>query len=217
MHTRPLAARAGRLAAAALLALLLHGCAAAPGLAVARPAGGTDREEELLVPGGNGSMLQDEITLTLRSDSVILKVTPLEEWVIRLTAPDTWSRLSSLSSVHRAEVVRQTGAATPSLFLVSFFSQTPGAAFHPQDVQIENRGHRQRPLVIRPLTQGWGEERLEQERAQLAVYAFTDEVDLEQPLTIEYSNDVAAGWDAILRRLEVERGRARARAGLGGR
>ena len=209
--------RAAQLAPAVVLGLLLQGCAAAPGLAVGKPADAVDRTEGLLVPGGNGSLLQDEITLTLRADSVTLKVTPLEEWVIRLTAPDTWSRLSSVSSVHRAEVVRQTGIANPSLYLVSFFSQTPGAAFHPHDVQIENRGRRQRPLVIRPLTPGWGEERLEQERAQLAVYAFPDEVDLEQPLTVEYGDDVGSGWDAILRRLEMERGRARARAGLGGR
>ena len=87
--------------------------------------------------------------------------------------------------------------------------------FHPQDVQIENRGRRQRPLLIRPLTAGWGEERLKQEEAQLAVYAFAEGVDLEQALTVAYGFEVGSGWEEILRRLEVERGRARARAGLG--
>ena len=53
------------------------------------------------------------------------------------------------------------------------------------------------------------------EETQLAVYAFPDEVDVEQPLTLEYGFETASGWDEILRRLETELGRARTRAGLG--
>jgi hypothetical protein len=170
---------------------------------------------ELLVPSGHGSLLQDDITLTLRTEELVLKVTPLEEWVLRLTAPDTWSRLSSLAAGHRDEVARQTGADDASLFLVSFFSLIPGSSFRPQDLQIENRSRLMRPLLIRPLTAGWGQERLEQEEVQLAVYAFSERVDLEQALAVEYASQVSSGWEEILRRLELERSRAIARAGLG--
>jgi hypothetical protein len=176
---------------------------------------GVARVTELLVPSGYGSLLQDHITLTLRTEEIVLRVTPLEEWVLRLTAPDTWSRLSSLASIHRDEVTRQTGEDKASLFLVSFFSLTPGASFRPQDLQIENRGRLMRPLLIRPLTTGWGQERLEQEEAQLAVYAFSERVDLEQALAVEYASQVSSGWEGVLRILELERGRASARAGLG--
>lgn len=206
----------GRSRPTALLAMVaLQGCAAGLGPGQEQPAPDAAGTTELLVPSGHGSLLQDDVTVTLRGEEIVLKVTPLEEWVLRLTAPDTWSRLSSLAAVHREEVARQTGVDNPSLFLVSFFSRTPGVPFHPQDVQIENRGRRQRPLLIRPLTAGWGEERLKQEEAQLAVYAFAEGVDLEQALTVAYGFEVGSGWEEILRRLEVERGRARARAGLG--
>ena len=87
--------------------------------------------------------------------------------------------------------------------------------FRPEDVQLVNRGRRQRPLLIRSVTSGWGAERLEQEVTQLAVYAFSEGVELEQALTVEYGLAVASGWEEILRRLEVERARARGRAGLG--
>ena len=201
---------------AALIAMAaVQGCAAGPQTGTELPTPRAARLTELLVPSGHGSLLQDDVTLTLRTEELVLKVTPLEEWVIRLTAPDTWSRLSSLAAVHRNEVARQTGVDDASLFLVSFFSLTPGASFRPQDVQIENRSRLMRPLLIRPLTAGWGQERLEQEEAQLAVYAFSERVDLEQALAVEYASQVSSGWEEILRRLELERGRAIARAGLG--
>ena len=206
----------GWVGAAALIATVAaQGCAAAMEADTKRSALGATRVTELLVPSGHGSLFQDDVTLTLRTEELVLKVTPLEEWVLRLTAPDTWSRLSSLAAIHRQEVARQTGMDDASLFLVSFFSLTPGASFRPQDVQIENRGRLQRPLLIRPLTTGWGQERLRQEEAQLAVYAFPGGVDLEQALAVEYASRVSSGWEEIMRRLELEHGRAVARAGLG--
>ena len=69
-------------------------------------------------------LLQDDITLVVRTDALQLKVTPLEEWVIRLTAPDTYARLSALAASHRAEVTRRTGVETASLFFVSIFGRT---------------------------------------------------------------------------------------------
>jgi hypothetical protein len=191
----------------------LGGCAAGP--LPSLPASGAARSaEELLVPSGFGSLRQEEITLTVDAGDLQLKVTPLEEWVIRLTAPDTWSRLSALAATSREDVLRRTGAPAP-LFLVSFFSRVPGTTFRPDDVELVNRGRRLRPLVIRAVTAGWGTERLQQEEAQLAVYAFPTEIDLEQSLTVEYESATGSGWDGILRLLEAERGRARGRAGLG--
>ena len=206
--------------AVAQLALVIatvafQGCATSAQPETERTAPAAARVSDLLVPSGYGSLLQDEITLTLRAGDLILKVTPLEEWVIRLTAPDTWSRLASLAEAHRGEVAGRTGIDDASLFLVSFFSLTPGASFSPQDVQVENRSRLMRPLLIRPLTTGWGQERLQQEEAQLAVYAFSERVDLEQGFTVEYASQVSSGWETILRRLELERGRAVARSGLG--
>ena len=200
-------------AAAALGLVLLSGCAAGPMIPGPAPVGAARTPDELLVPAGYGSLRQDDVTLAVEAGDLQLKVTPLEEWVIRLTAPDTWSRLSGLAVTHREEVERRTGAAQP-LFLVSFFSRVPGTPFRPNDVELVNRGRRLRPLLIRPVTSGWGAERLQAEETQLAVYAYPDEMDLQQPLTVEYGVETGSGWDEILRLLEAERGRARARAGL---
>lgn len=202
-----------RLLAALVSAGLACGCAAAP-LPLGSFSGiGSQSGDDRLVPPGYGSLRQDDVTLTLDVDDAQLKVTPLSEWVIRLTAPDTWSRLSALANAHRDRVTRRAGEPV-TLFLVSFFSRIPGTAFRPNDVELVNRGRRHRPLAISPVTPGWGSGRLEQEETQVAIYAFTGNVDLDQPVTVEYDLEASVGWDEILRRLESERARARARAEL---
>ena len=203
-----------RLLAALVSAGLACGCAVAPLPFGSDPGIGGQSGDDRLVPPGYGSLRQDDVTLMLDAGDAQLKVTPLSEWVIRLTAPDTWSRLSALANAHRDRATRRAGGPV-TLFLASFFSRVPGTTFRPNDVELVNRGRRQRPLAISPVTPGWGSERLEQEEPQLAIYAFTGDVDLEQPLTVEYGLEASTGWDEILRRLESERGRARTRAELG--
>ena len=77
--------------------------------------GDAERSARLLVPPGHGTLRQDDITLTLLAGDLQLKVTPLEEWVLRLAAPDTWSRLSSLAATHREQVTLRTGMQDPAL------------------------------------------------------------------------------------------------------
>ena len=199
------------------LAGMLVGCAAAAGPGVVARNSGPDRSTDLLVPPGHGSLLQDDVTLGLRTEAVQLKVTPLEEWVLRLTAPDTYARLSALATTYRSEITRRTGRDDAALFLVSFFGRTAGASFTPEDVQLVHRGRRLRPAFIRPMTSGWEQRRIDPGQTQAAIYAFTDEVDLEQPISVEYADQTGTPWEDILRRLEAERVRARARAGLGRR
>ena len=200
--------------AALIIAMAVSGCAAGSPFFPARRAA-SSRADDQLVPPGNGSLLQDQITIELRTDSVLLKVTPLEEWVVRLTAPDTYARLSGLASTYRREIATRTGDDSPALFLVSFFGRLPGAAFTPEEVQLVHRGRRLRPALIRPMTTGWEHRRLEAGETQTAIYAFDEEIDLEQPTALEYGEATGSAWDEILQRLETERTKARGRAGVG--
>ena len=59
-----------------------------------------------LVPPGYGTLLQDQISLRLQSGSLLIKVTPLDEGIIRLTAPDTYERLKGLAQVHGPRAAR---------------------------------------------------------------------------------------------------------------
>lgn len=176
----------------------------------AAPATGAVDEPEA-IPVGRGTLRQDRVTLSLRRGDLLLKVTPLAEGVIRVTAPDTYQRLRGLREDHRAELRRRTGLDDPPLFLVSFFSYEPDVPFEPEDVHLVNRGLRYRPLALRPVTPGWGTQRLDQEETQMAVFAYGRGIDLDQELAVEYRGDRGGGWDGILRSIQAERARVLAR------
>lgn len=195
------------LAALVLAIITAPGCAPVTGGST----GHAGPAPEELPPAGHGSLRQEEITLSLRSGDLQIKVTPLEEWMIRLTAPDTYRRLSDLASGHRAALERESGQEAPALFLVSFFSDEPNVPFEPEDLHVLDRGRRFRPVAVRPLTGGFGNRRLAQRETRMAVYAFEPAVRLDMGLVVEYGDVRNTQWDAILQHLQSELARVRAR------
>jgi hypothetical protein len=167
---------------------------------------------EPLPPPGFGTLRQDEVSVSLASGPLQMKLTPLAESVTRVTAPDTYRRLSGLASRFGPDAVQATGAHDPSLFLVSLWSETPDATFVPEEIQLISRGVRLRPGAVMAVTPGWGERRLRQRETEMAVYAFGEGVDMESELVVVYGLVESAEWTAILPRLQAERARAAARA-----
>ncbi len=191
-----------------LAALLLAACTVPPEMMQNGSSVGPASVE--LPPPGYGTLRQEEVSIALRSGELQLLVTPLAESVTRVTAPDTYERLSRLANARRPELADPDAR----LFLVSFFSDQPDVRFVPEEVQLLSKGIRLRPRRILPVTPSWGERRLRQRETEMAVYAFDGAVDLESELTLYYGLDQSAAWSSILPRIQAERARAHARARL---
>jgi hypothetical protein len=162
---------------------------------------------------GTGTLRQDEVSVPLVSGDLQIKVTPLAESVTRTTAPDTYRRLSGLAGRYGPEAVRRSGFEHPTLFLVSFYSESPDVAFVPEEIQVISQGTRFRPATILSVTPGWGQRRLAQRETEMAVYVFDGQVDLESSLIVVYGLVESSAWNAILPRVRAERARASARGG----
>lgn len=165
-----------------------------------------------LVPPGYGTLRQDDVTLSLRSDALLIKATPLAESVVRLLAPDTYNRLAGLARSHLEAAARQALVRDPLLVFVSFFSYQPNVTFQPEDLHIRSHSIRYRPLAILPMTPGWGAQRLSQQETQMAVYAYDSRVDLRAPFVVEYRQAQSLDWQQIIPKLDEERAKVRARA-----
>ena len=148
--------------------------------------------------------------MSLVSGALEIKVTPLAESVILVAAPDTYRRLSGMAEAHRSST-----QAPGALFLVSFYSEQPDVTFVPEEVQLISRGFRIRPGGVTPITPTWGQRRVRQRETEMAVYAFVGTVDLESDLVLAYGLEQTRAWSGILPRIQAERARARARAGIG--
>src|SRR5215216_4790857 len=130
-------------AARALIAIGIAGTAACGG---ATPAAGTSpprpvttdtaarrvRADTLpgLFPAGYGTFKQEDLSLRLRSSSLQVRATPLDESIIRLMSPDSYRALSELKRSKQdaiAAVARRNAAVRElSLWYVSFFAVERG-------------------------------------------------------------------------------------------
>ncbi|MFH1766171.1 MAG: hypothetical protein ABIF09_18450 [Gemmatimonadota bacterium] len=199
-----------------LAAFLSPGCSSgAPRVAYAGNAGeGPQEAQALLVPPGLGTLHQDQISLRLQSGDLLIKVTPLDEGIIRLTAPDTYERLRGLAGVYGGRAAGTTSASQSSLFLVSLFSYKPDVTYEPEDLLLVNRGLRLRPQGIAPITPSWGTQRLGQQETRMAIYAFEGGIEWETDLVAEYQHLRNEAWrDQVLPLLQAERAKVRARGG----
>ncbi len=193
--------------------LLFRGASEGSGSVEDRAAPQQTEEREGMIPAGYGTLRQDDITMALDGAELQVKVTPLVEEIIRVTAPDTYERLSGLAHSHRELLERRApGRQDAKLFLVSLFSEIPDTTFEPEDLNLMSRGFRHRPLTIFPVTPGWTTGRLQPRRTEMAVYAFDSGLDLEGDIEVEYREHRSRSWERILPRIEVERSRVRARA-----
>lgn len=184
---------------------LLCGCTIAPGPGEADPAGEA-------FPSGLGTLRQEDVSLTLVSGDLRLLVTPLHEFVTRVTAPDTEQRLAAVAAAHAAP-----GAEDGSgLFLVSLYSEQPDTGFDPEEIQLVSQGFRHRPTSVTPLTPSWGVRRIGQREQAMAVFFYAGSIDLESDLVLAYGQEQATQWTQILPRIQAERARVRSRAGLPG-
>ncbi|MGD2120622.1 MAG: hypothetical protein PVJ76_02705 [Gemmatimonadota bacterium] len=199
-----------------LAGLLTLGCGpAAPQVApTPDPEGSAQEDPSDLVPPGFGTLLQDQISLRLQSGRLLIKLTPLDERIIRLTAPDTYERLKGLAEVHGPRANRTAMGFEPSLFLVSLFSYEPDVTYQPEDLNLVNRGVRLRPEGIAAITPSWGTQRLGQQETRMAVYAFQGDIEWESELIAEYQQLRNETWrDQVLPILEAEKAKVRARSG----
>jgi hypothetical protein len=194
--------------------LLFPGVPGDTSLAAPEPApdpGTSDAIDDL--PVGLGTLRQDEISMKLRRGELQVRVTPLDESIIRVTAPDTYDRLSALGRGHQEIFQQQTGSAVPfRLFLVSLYSESTEVTFEPEALNLVNRGLRYRPVEIRAVTPDWDSRLVTPRETVMAIYAFTSDLDLERDVEVEYQEVRSRDWQEILPVVQRERALLRSRS-----
>jgi hypothetical protein len=195
-----------RRAATACLILSCGACTAAAPVPAATPALSASQAGEATARAG--TLRSEQITVELRDGPLLVRITPLDDEVVRLTAPDTRRRLGGLVASQRqvlaGEPVQPDDAA---LFLVSFQSTEPDRNFEPEALAIETGLQRLRPLRVLPLTPGWGERRLRPLTAEVAVYVFDRPVPPMLPFVIHYGSRSSDGWRNVIPLLQAEQRR----------
>lgn len=190
--------------------------ATTPATTPASPAISTaDTNAAGLVPAGFGSLRQERIAIELRLPDVIVRLTPLDESVIRTLSPDSYRALRENAESRRAVITRlasQHGLLRGNVWYVMFYGLAPDARFSPQELTVTSLGREYRPVEVIPISSGFGEQRLQPRETQTALYLFEDALDANQPLTVSFGGVTNTSWADILRTIERERALIRSRA-----
>jgi hypothetical protein len=191
---------------------------------VAQEADATGWSEQLEIPGvrplppvGYGTLKQDEITVPIGEGFLRIKAIPLTEWVIRLTAPDTYRRLNGYKVSRGEEILerarRAGGRGWPLVLFVTFYTLALEDTYEPYDLQIRSQNFIYRPFDILAVTPDFNRERLRQEESQIALYLFPGEIDLDLPMSVIYRSAENSRWGGIRSSLDRELSLVLSRAG----
>jgi hypothetical protein len=182
------------------------------------PSAVSSDSSRLLVPAGYGSLRQEDIAIRIARRGLQVQAIPLDETIIRVLSPDSYralreqlvSRKPTLDSL-----ARRTGLGGFSVWMVRFHGLEQGETpFSPMEFIVTSVGRDFRPIDVLPVTPGFGQQRLRQREVQVALYAFDPQVNVNQPLTVQYESTRNSEWAAILTRIERERVLVRSRAGV---
>jgi hypothetical protein len=180
-------------------ALLVAGCM--PG----SHSGGHAAEPEtttLRDAGPAGTLRLEQISASFSTGDLQVRVTPLEEPVLRLAAPDLAQRLRGLAAEYR-----RNGDHGGTLLMVTYTVSVPDQRFSPTDLRFSVGGRRLEVADIRPLTAGWGEERTRPRQAEAGIYLLAEPIDPFTAFRLDYGTVTSDAWQDVLPRLVAERSR----------
>ena len=182
------------------------------------PSAASRDSSRLLVPAGYGSLKQDDIAIRVGRGGLQVQAIPLDETIIRVLSPDSYRALREQLSSRRTAIDslgRRMGLGEFSVWMVRFHGLVQGETpFSPMEFIVTSVGRDFRPIDVLPITPGFGQQRLRQREVQTALYLFDPQVDVNQPLTVQYETTRNSDWPLILARIERERVLVRSRAGI---
>jgi hypothetical protein len=187
--------------------LILMGCAA--------PAQGQSGERARPLPGGHGTLSQNDLALRVRNDDLEIRFIPLDFRVIRLLAPDAFQSLLGLIETNRRaidSVASRAGVAQPGLALVSFFGVRSDVHFDAQTLTLLIRNRVFRPIGTIPLTPRFTSGQLGVREQASAIYVFEESIPVDDSFTLSYGGLTSDDWQGKQSTLERERARVSARA-----
>lgn len=183
------------------------------------PAPAADSTGASLVPPGQGQLSQDLITLALRSGSIELRFTPLDERVTRLLAPDAYRALQILVTRNTNALdsaVSRLGIHTPGIAMVSFHGLAPSSRFDPQLLTLTVNNQQLRPAGVLPLSPTFSGQQLDAREQAIGLFLFDEPIPVTEPFTLRYLDTQSDDWERRLNRFDRERARIRARSGTTG-
>jgi hypothetical protein len=154
--------------------------------------------------GNDEGVLQtDDISVILQGGGLWIKITPMEEEILRYCTEDTRQIYRNLLNNQGKELTQSEGNLYKKFF-VQFRGQSENETyFDPTELNINQQGKLYKPEKIIPITSTFDKRILKQyENPELAIYAFNKDIDLERSIKFQYKDLNSIKWDEIIQSVE---------------
>ena len=150
---------------------------------------------------GTGILETDDISIILEGEGVWIRITPIDDSILKYCTDDTRTMYNSILKSHNKEIPEDLTGKT---FLVLFQGRKePETYFEPTELEILHQGNRFRPVKIIPHTSTFDKRVLKfYGPSEMAIYIFPPEIDLEFPMTFKYRSLENSDWEQILERVK---------------
>jgi hypothetical protein len=150
-----------------------------------------------LPPAGYGRLNQDALSVGVRTSSLDIRVTILQESALRLLNQDSYASLHRLVESKRAQIdsiASYYGVHDPGLLMVQYFALAEGTRFDAQLLTANINTLFLNPVAIVPLTTSIQSDRLDRRQSAVGIYMFTDALTPYQPMTFTYGAIAVIEW-----------------------
>ncbi len=193
-------------------AVCILGSAVLLGAGTAAAQGLTD---DGLPPAGYGRLNQDNLSIGMRTNSLDIRLTILQESALRLLNQDSYASLHRLVESKRAQIdsiAELYSVPEPGLLMVRYFALVEGTRFDAQLLTANVNTLFLNPVAIIPLTTSIQSDRLERRQTAAGIYVFADVLTPYLPMSFTYGATATNGWDSNrVQVLQRERNRIQSR------
>jgi hypothetical protein len=181
-----------------VLSLLIPGClSSTPPPAPPTETEATEEEPE-------GVLESEDISVILQGGGLWIKITPMSDEILRYTNPDTKRTYSSMLKSQGASLLSREGKIDYKPFFVQFQGRSENEIyFDPTELNIIQQGKLYKPVEIIPISSTFDKRILKlYGNPEMAIYAFSPEIDLDLSIEFKYKELRSSRWDEIIRTVE---------------
>jgi hypothetical protein len=157
-----------------------------------------DPVDDGLPPAGYGRLNQDDLSAGVRTSSLDIRVTILQEGALRLLNQDSYASLHRLVESKRTQidsVAALYGVSAPGLLMVTYYALVEGTRFDAQLLTANVNTLFLNPAAIIPLTSSIQSDRLGRRKSAVGIYVFADALTPYLPMTFTYGATAIITWD----------------------
>jgi len=162
----------------------------------------------LSLPSGDeetreGVLETDDISVILQGSGLWIRLTPMEEEILRYCTQDTRTTYSKMLE-NQGGALKKEEAGEFIKFLVLFQGRSESETyFEPTDLNLNHQGKLYKPVKIIPISSTFDKRILKlYGNPEMAIYAFNKEIDLARPIEFKYKDLSSHKWTEVIKTVE---------------